>query len=160
MKGRTHVSEYDHCAYIALVERLRAEAEQRGDAAFAAALAECTVHVSGGDLDCPMGQLILEDTLRSGKLPGASFPSPSALPPSRQSAPPVPSRSLKRGEIFEKLQHLLKQEATRRGDTRYLEALEACMRSIKKDKDLPMIDCPVHRILQARKDGQGPDGEV
>ncbi len=146
------MSEYDHCVFIKLVERLRAEAEQRGDVAFADALNQCILLVSGGNFDCPMGQLILEDTLRSGKLPGAAFPSPSALQQSRSGDAPVQRTVLKRGEIFEKLRHLLKQEAMRRQDTRYLEALEACERVTNNQSfsGVPDWDCPVRRLLQER----------
>lgn len=151
--------EDDHCAFIKLVERLRAEVEQQGDVAFADALNQCMLSVSGGDLDCPMGQLILEDTLRSGKLPGAAFSSPSALPQSRSGNSPVQRKGLKRSEVFGKLRHLLKQDAMRRQDTRYLDALEACERLTEGCDRSSIPDCPVRRLLQEHKDGQGPGGE-
>lgn len=143
------MSDREHVAFMAIIDRLRAEAEARGDVAFAEALAACLLHVSGGDLNCPMGQLILEDSLRAGTLPGAAL---SALPPSRPAVPRAPSRRLTRQALVEKLLAFLRQEATRRGDTRYLEAVSACHLTLTTESG--MEDCPLRRLLHAREDSQ------
>jgi hypothetical protein len=154
------MSDREHCAFIALVDRLRASAEQAGDTAFAEALAECFLFVSGGNLDCPMGQLILEDTLRSGKPPGASLPAPSAPEPSEVHRPPQPT-VLKRRERFDQLRHLLMKDAMWKHDARYLEALAACERltTVCDQPGGEVFDCPIRRLLRdlREQDGGGHD---
>ena len=150
------MSDREHYAFIALIDRLRASAERVGDMAFAEALAECFLNVSGGNQDCPIGQLILEDTVRSGKLPGAGKLSPSAPEPPRTRRPQP--TVLKRRALFDGWIPLLEKEATRQHDAQYLEALAACKRLAT---DGGPVDCPIRRLLREQGGGGlAPDAKA
>ena len=151
------MSDQTHCTFIRLIDQLRAEAESEGDSKFAGALTQCMLEVSGGNVACPMGDLILEDTLYSGKPPGAVFSSPPASS-SRTIGDhrPPKTNALKRGDIFDTLRNLLKQEAAQKQDARYLEALQACERITNESSD---SDCPIRRLLEEREDASKRSGE-
>lgn len=131
----------DHTSkFIRVMDRLAEEAKAKGDKSFAEALSHCVLNVSGGNPDCPMGRLVLEEYLRSGHLPnGAGPPLPGSPGSTLTQTPPA-----KREVLIDRLHDLLKREAIWRKDQRFLDALTSCGQAIKEEEF-----CPLRRLLHA-----------
>jgi hypothetical protein len=132
-----------HAKFVQLQDRLRVLAEQYGDHAFAEALSNC-IHIASGDhsdcSECPMRNLLLEDYVQTGQVPnGPHQPTPPAL--TSQPGPSLPMQT-----ILDRVQALLKRDALRVGDVRYLEALEACEQAKKANPNCPMFNI-LHKSL-------------
>jgi hypothetical protein len=72
---------------VTIIDRYHLEAERKGDTAFAEALKACALTISGGNMLCPLGALVVTETVRTGKFPL------SALTPQapRQTTPAQPA---------------------------------------------------------------------
>lgn len=136
---------------VTIIIRYHTEAERKGDVVFAEALKSCATAISGGNLTCPLGQLVLDETVRTGVFPLNAL-TPHA-PGRSESAPPMGSKAspdsvmhpgLKAVEwrnTFFKLWDLLKEEARRTGDKSCLEALQECEEPSTSHK------CPVRELI-------------
>lgn len=136
---------------VTIINRYHTEAERKGDIEFAEALKSCATAISGGNLACPLGQLVLDETVRTGVFPLSAL-TPQA-PGRSESAPSMGSKSspgsgvnpaLKAVEwrnTFFKLWALLEEEARRTGDKRCLEALQECEEPSASHK------CPVRELI-------------
>jgi hypothetical protein len=136
---------------VTIINRYHTEAERKGDIVFAEALKSCATAISGGNLTCPLGQLVLDETVRTGIFPLSAL-TPQA-PGRSESAPPMGSKaSLSSGmhpalkavewrNTFFKLWDLLEEEARRTGDKSCLEALQECEEPSSSHK------CPVRELI-------------
>ena len=135
---------------MAIMERFYMEAETKGHRSFADALYRCTKAIASGDMDCPLGKLVVDESARTGKFlafdvaaHALSHPNPAPageqrpIPPSDIS----PIQALEWQSKYTKLWGLLKEDAKLAGDTECLEALEAC-------NDLTQTHrCPVRELI-------------
>lgn len=125
-----------HAKFIQLQDRLRATAEAQGDHALGEALSTCIRTLSGEQPNysaCPIRTLLLEDYVQTGQVPqGPQNPASPGLLSS-----PVPS--LPRQAILDRMHALMKRDALRLKDVRYLEALDACDRATTTNPNCPMF---------------------
>ena len=134
---------------VTIIDRFHVEAARKGDHAFAETLKACALTISGGNMLCPLGALVVTETVRTGKFPLSSL-TPQAP---RPTAPPQPSavhpalKALEWQSTFSKLWTLLEEEARRSGDKDLLSALQECEELTSNHA------CPV-RDLIARSLGQ------
>ena len=136
---------------VTIINRYHTEAERKGDIAFAEALKSCAMAISGGNLTCPLGQLVLDETVRTGAFPMSAL-TPQA-PGRSESAPSMGSKASPGSDMhpalkavewrntFFKLWDLLKEEAKRTGDKSCLEALQECEEPSANHK------CPVRELI-------------
>jgi len=131
---------------VVVIDRFRAEAERKGHAPFAEALSACALNMSGGNLTCPVGMLVLEETLKTGKFLTSDLkPHAPTAPGGGQatgmSADVSMQKAAEWASQFSKLWMILEDEAKRSGDKECLEALQEC-------KELtPQHQCPVRVLL-------------
>lgn len=133
---------------LTVMERFREEAEARGQQPFADALRSCTMEIAGGNMDCPLGKLVVDESARTGVFMAfnASGPDPRRRAPgpaaARQTpAPMTPMNMLEWQSKYNRLWNLLKDDARLAKDTECLEALEAC-------NDLTQTHrCPVRELI-------------
>ncbi len=133
---------------LTVMERFREEAEQRGHLPFADALQNCTQEISSGNMECPLGMLIVNESARTGVFMAFN---PSAPAPHRRDAAPAdggqaptditPMAVLEWQSNYAKLWGLLKEDARLANDTDCLEALEACSDLTQKHR------CPVRELI-------------
>ncbi len=131
-----------------VMERFREEAEAKGQQPFADALRRCTMEIAGGNMDCPLGKLVVDESARTGVFMAfnASGPDPRRGAPltagARQApAAMTPMNVLEWQSKYNRLWSLLKDDARRAKDTECLEALEAC-------NDLTQSHgCPVRDLI-------------
>lgn len=152
------MSEQDHFKFLSVMERLRDWAKDHGETALAEALSECAFHASGGS-QCPMGQLILDDYLRTGKRPGAASASATGTvqdssrrgPAHAQATPPEREERISR--ILNRVFSILQREAKLTKDAAYLEALQACAHFRETGEPLSQSGdvCPLYRLMRAAK---------
>lgn len=136
---------------MAIMKRFYEEAERKGHRPFADALYQCTKTISGGNMDCPLGKLVVDESARTGKF--LAFDAATHALSHRNQAPtrkqgpiPVgditPLQALEWQSKYTKLWSLLKEDAKLAGDTDCLEALEAC-------NDLTQTHrCPVRELIE------------
>ncbi len=135
---------------MAIMERFYQEAESKGHRPFADALYECTKTIATGDMTCPLGRLVVDESARTGKFlafdAAAHARGRSHQASAAEQAPiPVnditPVQALEWQSKYTKLWSLLKEDAKLAGDTDCLEALEAC-------NDLTQTHrCPVRELI-------------
>lgn len=138
-----------HLMVIAVLERFLAEAERKGDAVLAEALNLCMLNMTGGNLYCPMGALVIEASIRLDKPPGAYLPAATPPPASfKAQAPAAPldgstlmRKTMEQRETILKLLNLLETDARQRGDKELLEALQAC------DEITEQHACPLRLLV-------------
>ena len=118
---------------LMVIERFREEAEQKGHLPFADALQSCRTEIAAGNMDCPLGKLVVDESARTGIF--MAFKPGTQAPPRRDSAPGegrqaptdiTPTTVLEWQSKYAKLWTLLKEDAKLARDTDCLEALEAC----------------------------------
>ena len=136
---------------LTVIDRFRVEAEQGGDVALSNALQGCTLNMSGGNLDCPIGKLIVEDMARTGKFPAdylLQTPSDRSAPPLHGSLPASEATgknalldALEWRSTFTRLWTALKEDAEREQDKDCLEALEDCENLTTEHR------CPVRGLI-------------
>lgn len=133
---------------LKVMERFREEAEQKGHQPFADALQSCTLEISGGNMDCPLGKLVVDESARTGVF--MAFNLRAAAPSRRDPAPaegrqtPVDTSAmtvLEWQSKYTKLWGLLKEDAKLAKDTDCLEALEACSDPAQNHR------CPVRELI-------------
>ena len=136
---------------MTIIIRYHTEAERKGDTLFAEALKSCATAISGGNLTCPLGQLVLDETVRTGVF-SLNALTPQA-PGRSESAPRMGSKASLNGDMhpalkavewrntFFKLWALLEEEARRTGDKSCLEALQECEEPSASHK------CPVRELI-------------
>jgi hypothetical protein len=137
---------------VTIIDRYHVEAARKGDLAFAEALKSCAMTISGGNMLCPLGSLVVTETVRTGKFPLSTLAPQAPRQASTQpgQAPPAAHSRLKALEwqtTFSKLWTLLEEEARRSGDKDLLSALQDC------EEITTNHACPV-RDLIARSLGQ------
>ncbi len=125
-----------HGKLLQIQHRLKTMVEQQGDHGFAAALGKCIETASGQSTeftDCPFRQLLVEDYVKSGLTPvdacSVTLQPPAALSEALGSIP--------REAMLQRIKTLLKEDAKRLGDKRYLEALLQCDESTKNNPHCP-----------------------
>jgi len=135
---------------MAIMERFYAEAEMKGHRPFAEALYRCTKTIASGDMVCPLGKLVVDESARTGKF--LAFDAAAhALSQGKQSPAgaegPIPLDGVTPIQALEwqskhtKLWSLLKEDARLAGDTDCLEALEACNDLTQSHR------CPVRELI-------------
>ena len=133
---------------MAIMERFREEAEQKGHLPFADALHSCRLEIASGNMECPLGKLVVDESARTGVFMAfnASAPAPRRRDPASAEGRPAPTDTssmtvLEWQSKYTKLWTLLKEDAERAGDTECLEALEACNDLTQKHR------CPVRELI-------------
>ena len=134
---------------VTVIDRFHAEADRKGQKPFAEALRACALNMSGGNLTCPVGMLVLEETLKTGKFltndlkpqaPSRTAPSDSTAA-THEPGTVSPKQAAEWASQFSKLWTILEEDAKRSGDKECLEALQEC-------KELtPQHQCPVRVLL-------------
>jgi hypothetical protein len=143
---------------VTIMDRFHIEAERKGDSVFAEALKSCALTIAGGNMLCPLGNLVVEETLRTGQFPLSALtpraprPAPPAQPSASNASSPTPVHPVLKAtewqKTFSKLWGLLEEEARRSGDKNLFAALQDC-------KELSEThQCPV-RVLIAQQLKQG-----
>ena len=136
---------------VTLIDRFHVEAERKGDVAFAEALKHCALIISGGNLTCPLGNLVIEETVRTGQFPLSALTprAPDQLAPAPptglQAAPSTAVNPMLKAvewrNTFSKLWTILEEEAKRTGDKACLAALQECGEPSESHK------CPVRELI-------------
>jgi len=133
---------------IKVMERFREEAEQKGHLPFADALRNCTLEIAGGNMDCPLGKLVVDESARTGVFMAFNLSAPAPRPrdPSPAEGTQAPTDTsamtvLEWQSKYTKLWNLLKEDAKLAKDTDCLEALEACSELTQKHR------CPVRELI-------------
>lgn len=133
---------------MTVMERFREEAEQKGHLPFADALHSCRLEIAGGNMECPLGKLVVDESARTGVFMAfnASAPAPSRRDPAPagEGQAPVnisPVKVLEWKSTYAKLWTLLKEDARLARDTDCLEALEACHDPAQSHR------CPVRELI-------------
>ncbi len=143
---------------VTIIDRYHLEAARKGDTAFAEALQACALTISGGNMLCPLGALVINETVRTGKFPLSAL-APQA--PGEKTADQrsgsftsfsstvthSPMKALEWQATFNKLWTLLEEEARRSGDKELLSALQECEEVTENHA------CPVRELI-ARSLGQ------
>jgi hypothetical protein len=131
-----------------VMERFREEAEQKGQLPFADALRSCTLEIAGGNMECPLGMLVVDESARTGVFMAFNLnaPAPQRRDPASAEGRQVPADTsamtvLEWQSKYAKLWSLLKEDAKLAKDIECLEALEAC-------SDLAQQHgCPVRELI-------------
>lgn len=133
---------------LTVMERFREEAEAKGHLPFADALRSCTMEIAGGNMDCPLGKLVVDESARTGVFMAfnASGPDPRRHSPSPAAARQAPAAMspmtlLEWQSKYNRLWNLLKEDARLAKDTECLEALEACNDLTQNHR------CPVRELI-------------
>ncbi len=135
---------------MAIMERFYEEAATKGHRPFADALYQCTKTITGGNMDCPLGKLVMDESARTGKFLAFDAaahalshqaPAPAGEKGSTPDDDITPLKAMEWQSKYTKLWTLLKEDAKLAGDTECLEALEAC-------NDLTQTHrCPVRELI-------------
>jgi hypothetical protein len=135
---------------MAIMERFYEEAQTKGHRPFAEALYRCTKTIASGDMACPLGKLVVDESARTGKfmafdVAAHALSQRGQAPAGAQGPIPVadimPVQALEWQSKYTKLWSLLKEDAKLAGDADCLEALEAC-------NDLTQTHrCPVRELI-------------
>ena len=133
---------------IKVMERFREEAEQKGQLPFADALQSCTLEIASGNMECPLGMLVVDESARTGVFMAfnLSAPAPQRRDPASAEGRQVPTDTsamtvLEWQSKCAKLWSLLKEDAKLVKDTECLEALEACSDPAQTH------GCPVRELI-------------
>ncbi len=133
---------------MTVMERFRKEAEDKGHLPFAEALRNCTLEISGGNMECPLGKLVVDESARTGVFMAFNISAPAPPPRDRTSgegeqAPTVigPVTVLEWQNKYARLWDLLKEDAKLAKDADCLEALEACNDPTQDHR------CPVRELI-------------
>ena len=125
-----------HGKLLQIQHRLKTMVESQGDLGFAAALGKCIETASGQRTeftDCPFRQLLVEDYVKGGLTPIDAC-SVLSQPPSAVSEA---LGAIPREAMLQRIKTLLKEDAKRLDDKRYLEALVQCDESTKNNPHCP-----------------------
>lgn len=133
---------------LTVMERFREEAEGKGHQPFADALQSCTLEISGGNMDCPLGKLVVDESARTGVFmafnPSAPAPRPRDAASGKGGQAPTDISTtaiLEWQSKYTKLWSLLKEDARLAKDMDCLEALEACNDLTQNHR------CPVRELI-------------
>jgi hypothetical protein len=142
---------------MTVMERFREEAEQKGHQPFADALHRCRLEISGGNMDCPLGKLVVDESARTGVFMAFNISAPAPAPRDRTSgeggqAPTGigPVTVLEWQNKYARLWSLLKEDARLARDTDCLEALEAC-HDLTQDHRCPVRELIVRNLWHGDK---------
>ena len=103
--------------FIRIQSALKDRATEIGDSELAEAITDCLLHVQGGNIGCPLGQIALAEYAASGVIP-KSPPAAASLP-----EPKIP---LAREQLLNRTQELLIREEKAAGHAESVAALELC----------------------------------
>jgi hypothetical protein len=136
---------------VTIIDRYHVEAQRKGDAAFAEALKTCALTISGGNMLCPLGALVVTETVRTGKFPLSALTpqaprqttpaQPAGLQPSSPGGINPALKAVEWQNTFTKLWTLLEEEARRSGDKDLLSALQDCEEITSNHA------CPVRELI-------------
>jgi hypothetical protein len=133
---------------MTVMERFREEAEQKGHQPFADALHRCRLEISGGNMDCPLGKLVVDESARTGVFTAfdISAPAPRRRDPAPAEGKQAPANIppvtvLEWQSKYARLWSFLKEDAKLARDTDCLEALEACNDPAQNHR------CPVRELI-------------
>jgi hypothetical protein len=116
-------------------------------------LKSCALTISGGNMLCPLGQLVVTETVRTGKFPLSALTpqaprpatatqlsgSPTSLAHAADANPTL--KAVEWQSTFSKLWTLLEEEARRSGDKDLLSGLEDCKELTEHHA------CPVRELI-------------
>ena len=133
---------------LTIMERFREEAEQRSHLPLANALRSCAHEIASGNMECPLGRLVVDESARTGVFTAFKLDAP---PPRRPDSPATEGQGVPAGitpitvlewqSKYTRLWHLLKEDARLAKDAECLEALEACNDLTQEHK------CPVRELI-------------
>lgn len=137
---------------VTIIDRYHLEAARKGDTEFAEALKNCALMISGGNMLCPLGALVVTETVRTGKFPLTALApqAPAQKAPGQSSGAHAPlaaavahspMKALEWQATFTKLWKLLEEEARRSGDKDLLSALQDC------EEVTATHACPVRELI-------------
>ncbi len=131
---------------LMVMERFREEAESKGHLPFSDALRDCTMEIAGGNMDCPLGKLVVDESARTGVFmafnPHAPAPRPRDAVEEKEAPTDIASTTVLEWQSkYFRLWSLLKDDARLAKDIDCLEALEAC-----NDPTLTHR-CPVRELI-------------
>ena len=146
---------------VTIIDRYHLEAARKGDTAFAEALKACALTISGGNMLCPLGALVITETVRTGKFPLSALApqAPDQTTSTQSSGAPAslssavthsPVKALEWRSTFSKLWTLLEEEARRSGDKDLLSALQDC-EELTKHHACPVRELIASSLGQSRK---------
>ena len=142
---------------MTVMERFREEAEQKGHLPFADALQICRMEIAAGNMDCPLGKLVVDESARTGVFMAfkANAPAPPRHDPAHREGRQAPTNiaaatALEWQSKYAKLWSLLIEDAKLARDTDCLEALEACHNPTQSHR-CPVRDLIVQSIWHAEK---------
>jgi hypothetical protein len=128
-----------HGKLLQIHHRLKTMVEEQGDHAFATALGSCVATARGenaGADTCPFRQLLLEDYVKTGVAPlEATTSDQSSVPLSQGHS----SAALPHDVVLSRIKMLLRQDARRLDDQRYLQALADCEEATKSNPQCPFF---------------------
>lgn len=133
---------------LTIMERFREEAEQRGHLPFADALQSCTHEIASGNMECPLGRLVVDESARTGVFMAFKADAPPTrrrvAPSTEEPQVPVevaPVTVLEWQSKYTRLWSLLKEDARLARDADCLEALEECSDPVQGHR------CPVRELI-------------
>lgn len=131
---------------LTVMERFREEAEGKGHLPFADALRDCTMEIAGGNMDCPLGKLVVDESARTGVFmafnPHAPEPRPRDTVEGKEAPADIASTTVLEWQSkYTRLWSLLKDDARLAKDIDCLEALEACNDPTQTHR------CPVRELI-------------
>lgn len=145
---RPHMFSRRLIKILTIMERFREEAEGKGHQPFADALQSCTLEISGGNMDCPLGKLVVDESARTGVFmafnPGAPAPRPRDPAAGRggQALTDISTTTILEWQSkYTRLWSLLQEDARLAKDADCLEALEACSDLTQNHR------CPVRELI-------------
>jgi hypothetical protein len=137
---------------VTIIDRYHLEAERKGDLAFAEALKACALTISGGNMLCPLGALVVTETVRTGKFPLSALTpqAPRQTSPTQSGAVHPALKAVEWQSTFSKLWTLLEEEARRSKDKDLLSALQDC-EEITANHACPVRDLIVRSLGQNKQ---------
>lgn len=121
--------------FIQIRKKLQDRATQAGDPVFAHAIADCILNVEGGNLECPLGQLAVEEYLENKTF---------LAPPSNQPAPaPLSNIPVTRKQFIDLTHQLIMRDPIVTHDERACAALHEC-EAYRTSNPL----CPLFSVLR------------
>lgn len=136
-----------HGKLLQIHHRIQTMVEEQGDHAFAAALGNCIATARGEHADgdaCPFHKLLMEDYVKTGVTPVEATTGRQNVP---SLSPRPASEALPHDVVLNRVKTLLRQDARRLDDQRYLQALADCEVAVKNNPHCPMFQL---RAAEAR----------
>jgi hypothetical protein len=130
---------------LVVMDRLRAMTAREGDATLAKAVTQCMLTVSGGNMDCPMGEWFVDKYMSTGTLPNPAYTQVASPESPSSTGPPQQAPVVNRSGLIDRLKVLLNQNPMDGENGCYLKALAIYGRYMRADPN-----CPLHRLLKEK----------